>query len=130
MTAPQTTDTRSREEAEACLRHIGELVLNLNNSTDDQYDAALEAIEEYPLALTVRAGWTSITDRLEADEYCILLSTGGPAVRLTGPLSTELEPIGAALEHQDWGTPWTALPLTLDQEQMLVTYASQFSYSS
>lgn len=59
-----------------------------------------------PLSLLVRSGWTLPGEKMEAEEYEILLSTGGPALRITGQLSSG-EAETARLEWQDWGTPWT-----------------------
>ena len=69
-------------------------------------------MQEAPLAVDVRSGWTSrgsLRSKFEAEEFQILLSTGGPALRITGYLGTDLEPVDPRLEHQDWGTPWTQL---------------------
>jgi len=41
-------------------------------------------IQEDALSVEVRSGWQSMGDTLEASEFCILLSTGGPAVRIIG----------------------------------------------
>jgi hypothetical protein len=43
-------------------------------------------------------------------EYRILLCTGGPAVQITGNLSSYNEPAAATLQHQDWFLPWTDYP--------------------
>ena len=47
----------------------------------------------------------------EPGDYCILLTCGGPALRITGELrgwpAVAVEPCGFQLEYQDWGTPWT-----------------------
>lgn len=69
-------------------------------------DAAEQRIHEDALSVEVRSGWTSIGDKLEPEEFSILLTTGGPAVRIRGELD-DGEPCRAWLEVQDWGTPWT-----------------------
>ena len=70
-------------------------------------DAARERIEESPLSVQVRDGWRSPGDNLTgAEEFEILLSTGGPALRIRGELD-QGQPSRAWLEYQDWGTPWT-----------------------
>ena len=72
----------------------------------------LEAIEEQsreqPLSVEVRNDWHAPgkADEDGPDEFCILLSTGGPALRIRGELNHG-EPYRCWLEHQDWGTPWT-----------------------
>lgn len=89
----------------------------------------LEAIEEQsrerPLAVDVRSGWAS-PGELQPEEFQILLSTGGPALRIVGDLSAHLEPCSARLEHQDWGTPWTEW-LKVDTEALL-WFASLFYF--
>lgn len=69
-------------------------------------DEARERIQEDALELTVRSDWTALGETLEPAEFCILLTTGGPAVRISGELRDN-EPHRAWLEVQDWGTPWT-----------------------
>lgn len=67
---------------------------------------AEQRIQEDPLEILVRSGWESSKDNFTADEFKILLTTGGPAVRIIGELR-DGEPCRAWLEVQDWGTPWT-----------------------
>jgi hypothetical protein len=43
---------------------------------------------------------------MEPTEFQVLITTGGPGLRLTGELCNG-EPERCWLEHQDWGTPWT-----------------------
>lgn len=69
-------------------------------------DDARTRIEEDALSLEVRSDWQSMGEPLEAAEFCILLTTGGPAVRIVGELDNG-EPSRPRLEVQDWGTPWT-----------------------
>jgi len=71
-------------------------------------DEARERIQEDPLSVQVRSGWYAPgeTDN-KPEEFELLLSTGGPAVRILGELDEYGEPSRAWLEVQDWGTPWT-----------------------
>jgi hypothetical protein len=97
----------------------------------DGYEFASEAIQDDPLSVQVRSGWTAPGYPMEAAEYEILLCTGGPAVRIVGTLDQwmgESEPDTATLEHQNWGTPWTDAPIERDDEQTLLTYARQFYF--
>ena len=75
------------------------------------HDRLLEALEEQTrdsvLAVDVRSGWESDPSQLRPEEFQILLSTGGPALRLIGCLDENLCPCRVRMEHQDWGTPWT-----------------------
>lgn len=77
------------------------------NTTDD----IRQSIEESALSVEVRGAWhvpgAELTNEDDAAEYRILLTTGGPALRIRGELSVCREPEDATLEMQDWGTPWT-----------------------
>lgn len=70
-------------------------------------DDAREAILEDALSVEVRPDWHTPGDSSEDTEYCILLSTGGPASRIVGELNQWKQPVSATLQIQDWGTPWT-----------------------
>lgn len=72
----------------------------------ESQDDARERIQEDPLSVEVRSGWVLPGADMEAEDFCILLSTGGPAVRIRGELA-DGEPHRAWLEVQDWGKPWT-----------------------
>jgi len=94
---------------------------------DDYHDAdkARQVIEEDALEVSVRSGWESTKDEFEAEDFIILLCTGGPAVRIRGELS-DGQPDRAWLEYQDWGTPWTRF---FDVEQdTLLAYAQCFYF--
>lgn len=45
----------------------------------------------------------------KADGFIILLTTGGPALRIVGELDQRGEPGSAHWEVQDWGLPWTSV---------------------
>lgn len=88
-------------------------------------------IDQDPLEVTVRTGWYVPDEKDDADEaeYLILLSTGGPAVRITGTLNEYKEPADARLEYQHWGTPWVELPVLVRTDyDALLSYARHFYY--
>ena len=71
-------------------------------------DYARDRIHESVLSVEVRSGWSAPGDKYaKPKEYSILLTTGGPALRLIGDLDEYGQPETARLEYQDWGTPWT-----------------------
>lgn len=70
-------------------------------------EQARERIMEDPLSLQVRSGWASCKEEFEAEEFEILLGTGGPAMRLIGELDQYRQPTNVRLQVQDWFTPWT-----------------------
>lgn len=94
-------------------------------------DDAEQHIREDALSVEVRTGWyvpsdcVDARDRPTAEEFRILLATGGPAVRIMGELSNG-EPERAWLEVQDWGTPWTRY-FDIEQDTLLA-YARCFYY--
>ena len=83
---------------------LAELTAAAGECTDT--DEARERINEDPLSIEVRSEWTTLGESLTPGEFCILLCTGGPAVRIVGDLDRG-EPSRPRLEYQDWGTPWT-----------------------
>jgi hypothetical protein len=83
---------------------IAEMVAALECENEDE--EARERIEEDALSVEIRSGWQPLGETLEPAEFCITLTTGGPAVRIIGELS-DGEPSRARLEVQDWFTPWT-----------------------
>ena len=88
-------------------------------------DEVRERIQEDPLSVEVRSSWVSLGDVLSADEFRILLCTGGPAVQIMGELDRG-EPVRAWLEYQDWGTPWTQY-FGADADTLL-TYCREFYF--
>ena len=87
-------------------------------------DAARERINEDPLSIEVRTDWHTPGQTADEDptEFCILLCTGGPAVRIVGELD-QGSPSRPRLEYQDWGTGWTELvSLNCDEREALQHY--------
>jgi len=127
-----TTDKdlqRAREQAQAQLETLREMVKALNNGTDYEGQDASEAIQEDPLSVEIRTDWHTPGDgNNKPTEYTILLCTGGPAVRIIGDLDQYCQPETTKLEYQDWFTPWTRYLTDDDEEADMVTYANQFYY--
>lgn len=127
----------SEEQAKAQLASIIELVQALrvaneadDGSSDKAINDATQAINDDPLSVEVRSDWhTPGSGNHGAAEACILLCTGGPAVRLIIQLDDMCEPEAATIEHQDWGTPWTALRITAAEEQAILEYARCFYFA-
>ncbi|WJY17688.1 hypothetical protein QQS45_08510 [Alteriqipengyuania flavescens] len=96
---------------------------------DEQYEGqdAIDAMLEAPLSVQVRSDWADAGKELKAEEYLILLTTGGPALRITGDLSGGYAST-AALEWQDWGTPWTDLHTDTADTDALMTFAGAFYF--
>lgn len=77
------------------------------DNKDDVAEAIEERMRESALSVTVRSGWQLPDEHLDPEEFQILLSTGGPALRLWGDLDEHSQPYRVFMQHQDWGTPWT-----------------------
>lgn len=92
------------DEARECLKDHG-----FDGDNHDEVGEAIEqAMRESALSVEVRSGWQTPDSPLDPEEFQILLTTGGPALRLVGELDGS-EPARCWFEVQDWGTPWTAL---------------------
>lgn len=88
---------------------------------------ARQRIEEDALSVEVRSGWCASKAEMEPEEFCILVTTGGPAVRILGDLDRG-EPSRAWLEVKDWGKPWTEYYAGTGSMEVLLAYASCFYF--
>jgi hypothetical protein len=93
-------------------------------------DYAEQMIHEDALSIEVRSGWTTPGEEMTPAEFCILLGTGGPAMRIVGDLDHHGEPSSARLEVQDWGKPWTEYYAGPGSSEVLLTYARCFCFAS
>lgn len=89
-------------------------------------DEVCEALQNDPLSVEFRSGWTSYGDTATPEEFRILLCTGGPAVQIRGELDQHGEPYRAWVEYQDWGTAWTQF-FDVDQKTLLA-YCQEFIF--
>jgi hypothetical protein len=135
MTTTQDNDTdNAKAQAAAQLASIVEMVGKLNREqeagNDDAYIEAQEDIQNDALSVEVRSGWTPLGDvPFRAEEFMILLCTGGPAVRIFGTLDEHMQPDKARLEYQDWFTPWAPYICPTEAESdALLTYCQQFYF--
>lgn len=122
------------ENARAWLQSIKEMVAVLHragNHDEKAREGAEEAIHNAPLSVDVRnTGWRAAgkgCDRECADEYQILLSTGGPALRIFGSLERGY-PNDAYLQWQDWGTEWTNLDMPEREKEAVREFARCFYF--
>jgi hypothetical protein len=89
----------------------------------ESQEDAIDRIHDDPLSLELSGTWLPGNTPV-ADKAILLLSTGGPAVRLIVELD-DSEPRRAYLQVQDWGTPWTDV---FTDGAPLLRYAEQFYY--
>lgn len=93
----------------------------------EKIDLLVSALQNDVLSLRVRSDWHDPSGESGSPfEFEILLSWGGPSVRLYGILSEYMEPMEVWIEHQDWGLPWRRLPATPDVRAKLLQYSKLF----
>lgn len=117
----------AKSNAKGWLSSIEEMLAAIDKAGDSRAEeSARQAIEESPLSVMVRDGWRQPgTTSDGAEEYEILLATGGPALRIWGRLGQHNEPNTAELQMRDWGTPWTRFPAA---EETLLRFACCFYF--
>ena len=134
------TTTKTNHALDNANSHIESMVNDFNevtyleslNVTTNEDEEKLEEIRESVLnsALSVefRSGWySSPEDETKAEEFRILLTWGGPALRIIGKLD-DYGPIEPKLQFQDWGTPWTDFEITEDQQKALNWFCNCFYF--
>lgn len=126
------------EVRENLVEHIAGQMLNPEDYSfqynfDEDSDEARDQIMDDPLEITYRTGWLNHSevcdgiDKGNIEECCVLLCTGGPAVRILCDVDHRGTLSRPCVQYQDWGTSWTDL-LSLNREQRaaLETYISNF----
>ena len=127
-TNTETTPARST------FRFIAERVLALQWARDAGDSRLIEneetAIQESPLSVRVRSGWVNVGEesKFEPEEFEILMSTGGPAVRIMGTLNEYREVDTARIEWQDWFKPWTVDELDVEESETLLEFCRVFYF--
>ena len=131
------TTTKENHALNNAIGHIESMVddfkkdQQLQESNDyDQQDELRESVSNSALSVEFRSGWysspESITD-LRPEEFKILLSWGGPALRVIGEIE-ENYAVNPKLQYQDWGTAWTDLKITEDQQESLNWFCNCFYF--
>lgn len=105
------------EERAALVKELDEIEAEIGSC--ESREEAEQRIQDDPLEIQVRGGWHDPGDsEAEAEEFYILLCTGGPAVRIRGELDRG-EPTRAWIEYRDWFEPWKPY-FDADQATLLV----------
>ena len=95
---------------------------------EEEIEQTKESILNSVLSIQVRSGWTSLNESFEPQEFNILLSWGGPSLRIIGDLNEYKEPENPVLQFQDWFTKWEDLKINSQQYDALEWYCSQFYF--
>jgi hypothetical protein len=91
----------------------------------DTAEAIEERVREMPLSLLFRTGWFRTCEEAETAEFELLLSTGGPALRITGDVLDD-SLVGPVMQMQDWGTPWVDVCTDAQDDRALVWFIDHF----
>lgn len=136
--APQEQDKfeHAKSNAVGWYASIEEMLADIDRPEHEtnpiDHENAERTIQESVLSVLVRDGWRQAGGASEgAEEYEILLTTGGPALRIWGRLGQHDQPDTAELQMQDWGTPWvTWVPAKYDENYTsnLLKFASCFYF--
>lgn len=128
--ADNLSDFRKAEAIDLALtkEEQSELV-ELRKLRDEYQDEehAEEMAKESPLSIELSGTWTPGETPI-ADGFVILLSTGGPALRIVGELGQYNEPNRAWLEYRDWGTAWTEYYGENSDQDAILAFCSVFYF--
>ena len=132
--------TKTNHALNNAISHIESMVedyeicsyIEQSNPTTTEQEKKLEETKESILnsALSVefRSGWySSLDDELVPEEFKILLSWGGPSLRIIGEIEENFA-VNPKLQYQDWGTLWTDLEITEDQQDALNWFCNCFYF--
>lgn len=131
MKTKKESVSHAEENAKNWLESIKDMIERYDDAKDGMEEDIREEIQESILDLSVRDDWHQPGESEKINkpiEYLILLTTGGPALRIIGDLSEHGEPETARLQYQDWGTPWTEYRTTGDGNRLLLQFASFFYF--
>tara|TARA_X000001388_G_scaffold64059_1_gene50124 strand:+ start:160 stop:579 length:420 start_codon:yes stop_codon:yes gene_type:complete len=103
--------------------------LNVTTSEEEEeIEQIKESINNSALSVEFRSGWSTNFDQLEIEEFKILLTWGGPALRVIGELDQYKQCENIKLQFQDWGTLWTDYELTEKEEESLNWFCNCFYF--
>ena len=120
------SDDHGLGAARSRFEKIAGLVLALQSADVFARQDAEERINEDALEVMIRSSWHAPgRDSVDVPiEFCILLCTAGPAVRIVGDLNKYGESVSARIEHQDWLNPFeTWVGNCGSVEKILLAYA-------
>tara|TARA_Y100000114_G_scaffold12016_1_gene9651 strand:+ start:63 stop:458 length:396 start_codon:yes stop_codon:yes gene_type:complete len=128
------TTTKTSHALNNAIGHIESMVEDFkkdkifeNLKDFESQDQLRESILNSALSVEFRSGWETFKEDFEPKEFKILLSWGGPALRVIGELDN-YGPVNPKLQYQDWGTLWTDLEITEDQQEALNWFCNCFYF--
>ena len=128
------TTTKTSHALNNAIGHIESMVEDFkkdkifeNLKDFESQDQLRESILNSALSVEFRSGWETFKEDFEPKEFKILLSWGGPALRVIGELD-DYGPVNPKLQFQDWGTPWTNFKITKDQKDALNWFCNCFYF--
>ena len=125
------SDDHGLEGARSQFEKIAGLVLALQSADVFAREDAEERINEDALEVMIRSSWhTPGRDSVDVPiEYCILLCSAGPVVRIVGDLNEYGEPVSAWIEHRDRLNSFqTWVGNCGSVEEILLAYARCFNF--
>jgi len=135
-----TTTKKPNHALENAKAHIESIVENFEKITfleslnvtgpeeEEEIEQIRESINNSALSVEFRSGWSTNSEKLEVEEFKILLTWGGPALRVIGDLDQYKQAENIKLQFQDWGTPWTDFQLSENQENALNWFCNCFYF--
>lgn len=109
------------ESLDAMREELAELEAQAGDCEDE--DDARQRIQEDALSVEVRSGWGAPGDEMTAEEFRIVLCTGGPHVEIIGDLNQYGEPASVRILYRDWSESGELFNFDHDAVQR---YASEF----
>ena len=111
---------------------LSDLDWDAENYDLDSLDySIMDYVQQMPLTVMVRSDWQPLGGSFQAQEFQILLSTGGPACRILGELDrgsvawqSGRRPV---IQYQDWFKPWTESDYDVNTDALL-WFCEQFYY--
>jgi hypothetical protein len=120
----------AKENAKGWIQNAKEMLEAIESEEEQEQDDKIQELQDSALSVQVRSGWVAPGAFLRGakeppipEEYEILLTTGGPALRIVGKLTEHCEPETAELQVQDWFIPWTRHNA---DEDLLLRFARHF----
>lgn len=115
-----TQDGAMIDEEESAREELAELEAQANDCEDAE--EAQQRIQDDPLSVEYRSGWSNPGEDLTPEEFRVVLCTGGPHVEIVGDLNQHGEPASVRVLYRDWGTSGELFDFDHDA---VLTYCAQ-----